>query len=473
MHKRCFISLMVLISAVWCAAARGEDLPATRTVKGTRIGHYTNGAVPVDLSTTTIAAYIPSGSGYTVITGTGTSSGTFTIANVPTGFFWLQFGTNYLWTSNSTVDADFYSGNRSDVVAADPSTTLFTFDLANLNSWQSTDALETVCTNNNSFDFFFGTVGETTFTGTFNYFGNLSDASKGDQYYAEQLITQSVAGYPFTALGRFIAPPKFTQANGSDTSINGTLLTVPQTHSFEANINGADLLAQALAANPGATLSFSDFALDVYPGSFAHGQTTATPDLIIYGGIPTISTNGDLGPVLYGNPYPASKWPLFVIYGYFATTNYTAPGAASSTTILTGAFGNTTSLPSITSPIKPLVGVPQSPTVNGKNFFTNHRGVGLTPLLKWSAPAVGTATFYTISVFQLINSGGSTIAQGVANLATQKTSFRIPTGLLTTGQAYVFAVQAAYVPGLNFAKNPYFGGPTEGFADIISGMMQP
>jgi hypothetical protein len=468
-----FVTVMVLISVAWCAAASGEELPATRTVTGTRIGHYTNGAVPVDLSATTIAAYIPSGSGYTVITGTGTSSGTFTIANVPTGFYWLQFGANYLWTSNSTVNADFYASYRSDVVMADYSTTFFTFDLANLNSWQSTDGFETVSTHNNSFDFFFGTVGETTFTGTFNYFGNLSDASKGDQYYIEQLITQNVGGYPFTALGRYLAPPKFTQANGSDTAISGTLLTIPQTHSFEANINGADLLAQALAANPSATLYVSDLGLDVYPGSFAHGQTTSTPDLIIYGGAPTISTNGDLGPVAYGNPYPASKWPLYVFYSYLAQTNYTAPGATNSTFLLTGAFGSTTNLPTTASPIKPLVGVAQSPTINGKSFFTNHGGVGLTPLLKWSAPAVGKATYYRVTVYQLSDVGGNTIAAGIATLGTQQASFRVPTGLLTSGQAYVFDVTAAYVPGLNFAKNPYFGGPTAASADIISGVMQP
>ncbi len=473
MRKRCFISVMVLISVALCAAASGEELPATRTVTGTRIGHYTNGAVPVDLSAMTIAAYIPSGSGYTVITGTGTSSGTFTIANVPTGFYLLQFGSSYLWTNNSVVDADFISDFRSNVVQADYLTTFFTFDLTNLNSWQSTDLFEMVCTHNNSFNFFPGTVGETTFTGTFNYFGNLSDASQGDQNYIAQLITQSVGGYPFAALGRFIAPTKFTQANGSDTAINGTLTTVPQTHSFEANVNGADLLAQALAANPSATLYSSGFGLDVYPGSFAHGQTTATPDLIIYNGTPTISTNGDLGPVAYGNPYPASKWPLYIFYTYYATTNYTAPEATNSTPILTAAYGETTKLPTVTNPIAPLVGVAQTPTINSKNFFTNHSGVGLTPVLKWSPPTVGTATYYLVTVYQLLNSGGNTVATGVATMSTQKATLRIPTGLLTAGQAYVFGVSAYYIPGLNFAKNPMFLGPTTARADIISGMMQP
>ncbi len=473
MRKLDLMTAIVLICVASCTAAAGDELPATRTVTGSRIGHYTNGAVPVDLSATPIAAYVPSGSGYTVITGTGTSSGTFTIANVPPGFYWLQFGGNYLWTSNSTVDADFINTFRSNTVQAEVSTTFMSFDLTNLNSWQSTDLFEVACPNNLSFDFFPGNLGETTFTGTFNYFGNLSDASQGDQYYISQLSTQSVNGYPFNALSRFLAPPKFTQAQGSDTSFTGALVTAPQTNSFEANVNGADLLAQTLAANPSATFLNSAFALDVYPGSLAHGEDTGTPDLIIYNGNPTITTNSDLGAVLYGNPYPSSKFPLFVIYQYLATTNFTAPGAISSTPILTGTFGTTTALPSKTNPIAPLVGVAQSPTVNGRNLFVNQTGIGLTPVLRWSPPALGTATYYLITVYQLQNSGGSTVAVAVGSLSTQKTALRIPSGLLTAGQAYVFDVRAASIAGLNFAKAPYFLSANEGFADVISGMMQP
>jgi hypothetical protein len=473
MRKYCAAFAFVLISVASCVAAGSDELTSTRTVTGTRIGHYNNGPLPVDLSTMTVAAYVPSGSGYTVITGTGTSSGTFTISNVPAGFYWLQLGSTFLWTSNTVVDADFISNFRSNAVFADYSTTFLTFDLTNLNSWQSTDLFEIACPNNDSFDFFPGTVGETTFTGTFNYLGYLSDASQGDQYYISQLITQTVSGFPFTALGRFIAPPKFTQAQGSDTSINGNLTTISQPNSFEANVNGADLMTQALAANPSATLFGSFLALDVYPASFAHGQTTATPDLIIYGGAPTISSNGDLGPVLYGNPYPSSKWPLFVIYSYEGVTNYTAPGATTSAPLVTYTYGVTTTLPTTTSPIKPLVGVAQKPSINGKNFFGNLSGVGLTPVVKWAPPAVGTATYYLVTVYQLTNVGGTTVATVVGSLSTQQAALRIPTGLLTAGQAYVFEVSAYYIPGLNFAKNPYFFGSTTAQADVISGLIQP
>jgi hypothetical protein len=464
------IMLTLLVS--FSVAAQIFNPPSTRTVTGTEIVNYKNGPVPVDLSATTINAYVPSGSGYTVLPGTGTSSGTFTVPNVPTGFYFLQLGTSYLWTNSSTVNADTNFGYRSDIVAADPNGTFLSFDLANLNPWQSTDFFEIVCPNNNSFEFFPANPGDTTFTGTYNYFGDLSVAAEGDQYYGAQLASQSVGGFPFTALARYIAPPKFTQAQDSTTPIDGTLRTIAQTNTLEANINGADLLASALAANPKATLYASDFGLDVFPGSFAHGQTTATPDLVIYAGAPTITSNGDLGPVFYGNPYP-STWPLFMIYAYEAETNYTAPGASSSAPILTGTFGSTTNLPSASNPITPLVGVVQTPSVNGKNFFGNLKGVGVSPQLRWSAPAVGTATYYLVAVYQLSNVNGSTQVTAVASFSTQQASLRIPAGVLSSGQTYVFGVNAYYIPGLNFAKTPYYMGSTTAAAGIISGVMQP
>jgi len=478
MRRYCYVFGTMLTLLVSFAAAnddvtgQGFNPASTRTVTGTEIVNYKNGSVAVDLSATAINAYIPSGSGYTTLPGTGTSSGTFTIPNVPTGFYLLQLGTGYLWTNSSTVNADTNFGYRSDNVAADPNGTFLSFDLTNLNSWQSTDFFEVFCSNNNSFEFFPANPGDTTLTGTFNYFGYLSSAAEGDQYYAAQLATQTVGGYPMTALTRFIAPPKFTQTQDSTTLIDGNLKAIAQTHTLEANINGADLLASALAANPKATLYASDFGLDAFPGSFAHGQTTATPDLVVYGGFPTITSNGDLGPVFYGNPYPAT-WPLFMIYAYEAETNYKAPGATSSAPIITGTFGLTTNLPSASNPIAPLVGVVQTPSVNGKNFFGNLRSVGASPQLRWSAPAVGTATYYLIAVYQLSNVSGSTQVLGVASLSTQQPSLRIPPGLLSSGQTYVFAVTAYYIPGLNFAKTPYYMGPTTAAAGVISGMMQP
>ena len=432
--------------------------------------------MPVDLSVVQVAAYAPNGSGgHNVISGSGTSDGTFTIPDVPTGFYLLQLGRTCLATSNTMVNADSNSGYRSTGVPADENTTV-TFDLTNLHPWQSTDFFEMVCPNNHSGNLFNGTVGETTFTGTFPYLGNLSDGSQGDQYYILQLITQDLGGYPFTGLGRGILPPKFTPRQGSDTQFIGRLKTIPQTQQFEANINGADLAAQALAANPNAILAETLILLDVYPGSLAKGETTVGPDLVIYDSWPGqsfITTNGDLGPVSCGNPFPPSGWPLWVGYEWLAAVTYFAPGASNSTVIYTFTNGNNTELPTATRPIKPLVGVVTQPTINGKNFFADQPGIGVTPTLKWSPPSVGTATFYAVRIYQLDNDSGNTVQTIIANLRTPGRSLTIPEGLLTPGSAYVFRIRPWYVPGLNFAKTPFMLGPTYAYTDVISGMMQP
>jgi hypothetical protein len=100
MRKLCFVLAVVLASIASFASgdeASQDPTPATtRTVSGHQIVHYKNGPVPVDLSSTPIAALVPSGSSYTVISGSGTSSGTFTIPSVPSGFYLLQVGSGYL-----------------------------------------------------------------------------------------------------------------------------------------------------------------------------------------------------------------------------------------------------------------------------------------------------------------------------------------------------------------------------------------
>jgi len=481
------LSAVIVMAALAlpCLLAAQEDdkslTPTTRTVTGTEIVHYKNGPSPVDLSAVTVAAYVPNGSGgYNVISGTGTSAGTFSISNVPSGFYLLQLGSSYLVTSNTVVDEDSSWDLRSNGVVADSSTTL-TFDLANLDSWQSTDVFEMVCPNNSAFEEYDGTIGETTFAGTFPYdsviTADLSDASQGDRYVITQLSTQTIGGLPFTSAARAFFPPGFIQAQGSDTQISGTLATLPQTYEFEANVNGAELTAQALAANPNATLVGTNFVLDAYPGSVAKGERTATPDLVGYNlsfftAGPNITSNRDFGKVSYGNPFPAT-WPLFDIYFWTAMTNFLAPGATNSIPLFTSVEGYNTALPTSTSPIRPLVGVVTSPTINGRNFFANQTRVGLTPTLKWSPPSVGKATFYDVKIIQLSDVGGNTVETSVTTVRTQNRGLTIPQGLLSAGQGYAFVIRSWYIPGLNFAKTPFGSGPVSAFTDVISGLMQP
>ena len=485
--KITFTCLLAVLSLVvsghpYLVAQQQESAPVTtRTVTGTEIGHYKNGPLPVDLSTVTVAVYVPNGSGgYDVMPGSGTSAGTFTISGVPFGVYLLQLGSSFLVTGNTIVNEDSSWDFRSNGVPANSGTKV-TFDLTNLDAWQSTDVFEMVCTNNSAFALFDGAVGETTFVGTFPYAPfytvNLSDASRGDQYEMIQLSTQRVGGLPFTGAARAFVPAKFTQAQGSNTQFNGTLATLAQTQEFEANINGADLTAQALAANPGAQLGGTSLVLDAYPGSPTYGERTSTPDLVgynlsFYVTGPNITTNEDFGKVAYGNPFPAT-WPLFDLYSWVATTYYTAPGASNSLPLSTFVEGYNTALPTSTSPIKPLVGVVTNPTINGQNFFSGQTGIGVTPTLRWSPPSVGKATFYQVDIIQLSNSGGNTVETAFTAVRTPSTTLMIPQGLLSVGQGYAFVIRSWYIPGLNFAKTPFMSGPVSAFTDVISGLMQP
>jgi hypothetical protein len=478
MNRACRIVILLLLCLVPASWAQLENsIPApTRTVSGTRIGHYKDGPVPIDLSIRTIAALVPNGTGsYTTIPGTGTSAGTFTVPNVPYGYYLLQLGGRYLWTKNTLVNADYDQAYRSSAVTADPATTL-TFNLRNHNRWQTYDVLELADTSAGAFELFpGGTEGQTTFAGTFPYSSNLNDSTQGDKTYLLQESTQYAGGYRLLVASSYFLPSSFTQVDAADTQLTGRFTSIQPNQSFRFNVNGADLAAATLAANPGAAIANTAIALDVFPGSMARGWIVSTPDLVSYdlnGDAPPFTANVDLGEVNYGNPYPSS-FTLFILYQYSAQTSYLAPGASSPAVITSYAAGNTIALPTATKPLRLMVGPVQRPAVGGADFLANQSGLGLMPTIHWKPPNVGIAHAYQVLVYQVTNTDGITAATTIARLQTQGTSITIPPNVLTAGQAYVFQITTIYRPGVNVAANPYTLGPIAAGADVISGLMQP
>lgn len=467
-------SILVALLSLCFVSTMWAQVAPTRTVSGTRIGHYKDGGVPTDLSTRTIAAFVPGRSGgYTQIVGTGTSSGTFSIPNVPYGYYLLQLGGRYLWTKNTVVSFDYNASYRSTQTVAGGNTTL-TFGLTNLNPWQTTDFLELVDPSTSAFVLYPGADGQTTFAGTFPYTNYLNDSTLGDKTYFLQLATQSVGGYPFLSAARYLSP-SFAQVDGADTTVAGPMKAINQTQAFRANINGADIAAVALAANPNSTLTTTVIALDVYPGNMAKGDTTATPDLVGYdfnSDVAPLTVNADLGDVMYGNPFPPS-FRLFSVYQYSAQTSYLLPGTTNPTALATWAVGTTPELPTAEAPMRPMVGVVSQPMVSGGDFFANRNGIGYLPTLTWGPPQVGSANVYSVAVYWIINNAGNTQANLIARLLTQNTSITLPPGIMSAGQTYVFQITSGYRPGVDVAAHPYFLGPINAGADAISGMMQP
>jgi len=251
------------------------------------------------------------------------------------------------------------------------------------------------------------------------------------------------------------------------------MATIPQTGQFEVNINAQDITQAAIAINPSGQILDTILFLDVCPQSLIAGCQTSTPDLVLYdfpGDQPPLTQNVDLGPVFYGNPFPG--WPLFVGYGWDVNVFYALPHSVSGTFIPGAIHGSTDQMPSLTSPIALIISGATAATVNGQDFVSNLTHIGVTPTLAWGPPSVRNASFYEITVFQLMSGKAGTSSVALADLRTSDTSLTIPPGMLSKGGAYVFRIRAYYVQG--YEKNlPNRLGRTHGLADVLSGVMRP
>lgn len=85
-------------------------------------------------------ALVPQSDGsFVPIRGSGNSNGTFSIPNVPGGYYWLQIGARSFWTSSSTFEYGFDEMGRSLSTTPTSETTTFAFNLADLDPVVSGD----------------------------------------------------------------------------------------------------------------------------------------------------------------------------------------------------------------------------------------------------------------------------------------------------------------------------------------------
>jgi hypothetical protein len=203
-----------------------------------------------------------------------------------------------------------------------------------------------------------------------------------------------------------------------------------------------------------------------------------TPDLVAYLPATIGSTPLNLGNVPYGDPYP-STWNLFVVSRFLFQREYLAPGATTSAKANGYIETDTTTLPTTSSPIVPLISPPRYLTINPMGASSavdatqDQSGVGLTPTLAWGAPALGTATGYDVTVYSLTTSESRTVITALAHLQCNTNSIQLPPGLLASGVSYYFKIRATYEPGVDYATGPYRKRFPIGVADAFTGIITP
>jgi hypothetical protein len=290
----------------------------------------------------------------------------------------------------------------------------------------------------------------------------LIDASKGDVTHFHQLATKSaIVGtttYPYIAVDRFWSTNAFTVVDGVASSLSIPFQPVTATGPVDVDWRGSQFEAHLADLGPAAVPWQASFTIGGSPRGDGLPFVTAAyggwPDLLVLF-IPSPGSDVNFGTLTYGKFLPP-PWSDFATGGYTARVSVTAAGSSKPADLSVG-MSFTEPVGTTPGPILPRLTPVRSITVNGQAGFGTLTGVGLTPTVAWTLPAIspGPPT-YRVSVRRLdLGFGSITRPVIVATGWTANTSFQIPAGILEAGRQYVIVVSASWEPGIVHESQPF------------------
>lgn len=434
----------------------------------------------------------PDGS-FQTVQGSGNADGTFSIPNVPAGYYWLAPTPRPMyWTSSGSIDLgiDFNGSPRPGTIASATTTTL-DFNLSGLDPLQAGDEVAFL-SNPSPLPFIFGAstpAGATTLSA-----GELADTnfdfSQIHSGFLPQYEPAPVAGLTISALGAEATLSNLTLNNGSVNTIAANLAHSP-TATFDLNVKGTawtPLFSNAAPTQP--SLEGSDLSLITEPylnstqfvPAFGFGvpllidpqelslpgcppSGTGSTGLVAPGPCqPPVTTDQDFGLVQYGDPFP-SAWPRVFTFSQTAMVPLPLPGSTS-TFPFTLTDSESTGVPS--SPISPLISQVQNPTINGSSLFVAATVPATGVTLSWTAPSGAAPTGYKIAtlVEATVPLNGSLAYEPGLTFYTAKTSVPLPP--LQAGKIYVFVIAAILDGAANFETSPNRSALPTASVSIIS-----
>ena len=491
------------------SATQSWTVTPTGTVSGTWVDTYwtVNGPVPRPFDWTTVlppplvlpppAALVPQPDGsFQTLPGSGNSDGTFSIPNVPGGYYWLQSGGALYWTSSSSFDF------ATDIVEPMPSnteinstTTTMNFNLAGLDPVQTGDQLAwlwEIYPPSSLAGPVSSPVGTTTGSLGEIATSNIDFSQSGAAFFV-QYEPETIGPLAALALGPELLVPNLSLTNGTLNSVGETLAPSPQ-HSFDLNIKGSLWAPLFNGAGPSSTTpqgadleiavqpfvtgdklasfggsipllidprsSHPAFALDPAgfgrsPGRCAVSGPRSSGSSPVGPGEPPITADQDFGPAQYGDPFPPA-WPRFFTFCQYASVPIPIPG---STTPITFQLVDQQSSSLPPSQVAPLIGQVQNPEINGASLLAPGTVAATGVILNWVAPTGTTPTGYKITTYvpftfppgPLGTPGVLTYLPGLS-FYTARTSASLPP--LQAGQTYVFLITAVSDGAANFETQP-------------------
>lgn len=494
------ITLQCIVTNTATTPATGStNLDATaRTITGQRVWHHlpfnaTTGVVTTDLAhanpadpSTYIQAVLPDG---TLVPGTfDIQNDTFEIPDMPGGYYWLRRGNwDYIWTDKSIVDLSVKKGGRKDVAYATNSPTTLTFNVDNLSPWsQGWDWLQLFDYNSSMWnepdsEASSGTPGDgsTWLTGlTINWslyqsdeLHPLFDPSKGDAPRLLQMVDTKL-GKIWARIAKRSFRPQITMVDGSVNYATGTFSVLPLSSSVTVNFNAADFRAANAPCNPASSsngktyLSFWDG-----PALAAHGYVGEAMQILgTDGSLVNVNTGAAAVPALPVGFQRMARGKLE------HSVDLLLPGTTIPYTYTGRLRVYTRTLPTSTSPLRPMIGPVQAPKIGEVSLFQDSAAVGLTPTISWTKPSLGTAQGYAIEINEVFASGDNTSINRIANLwvGGSLTQIQLPAGILEAGKTFFIRLRAWSENGFDPRSAPYLTGSLPfGYADTLSGLITP
>ena len=489
------------------SATQSWSVTPSGTINGTWVDtNWTpGGPVPMPFDFTKVSvppsALVPQPDGsFQTVLGTGNSDGTFSIPNIPAGYYWLHpVPADSYWTSSSTFD--FGTDTNFQQPRFTPSLATNTLQLAysGLDPLQAQDALWFVSVPPVALGAVSGLlpVGATTFTTTAIFTSNF-DFSQINTAFMLQYEPVTSGALNTLALGSEASLSNLTLTNGTVSTISGTLTHSPQV-SFDLNIKGSAWAPLFENAGPGPGTPFESnvsvtaqpfvnganlfassgmgvslFGLPPVPFSLSAPECpisgpTTTGGTNFFGGQPgappepPVVTDQDFGELHFGDPFP-SAWPRVFTFCQSFSVNIPFPAPGSPVTF---DVTDTQSTPPPTSQISPLLSQVQNPTINGSSLFAAGTVSATGVTLGWTAPLGATPTGYKIQGFvpgALPNGVAGYVSAGT--FYTAKTSATLPP--LLPGKTYLFLVTAALDGRANFETSPNRSALPTASASVVS-----
>jgi hypothetical protein len=380
---------------------------------------------------------------------TSVSPGKWT-AQVPSGGYWVITGTDRYRATGDALDLGYLTSTRAQ--AAPPTApTPATLSISGLVSWTpGRDRIQLFSWGANSWDVFdpqlqsgltAATVREDWNSPAFGYgalklltaadrlhaiqYRNDHDASMGVDYQHAVAAT-SATGISMNS-GQAVSATLPAMVAPSQTA---TLSVDWRTSQFEAAIPpafplGHELSIFAEVMQPGGEipLASSPNLLDFFP---ALNASNKTPDMTV-----------SLG---YSRFLPA-QYTEVLYSGWLGQISRVA-GSTANSTIVTTFVVRRDAMSAAPSPLVPLVSSVRAVQIGGKDAGAQQTGVGLTPLVSWTPPAVGTPSRYLLKLYSIASGGGGAQLVSTLSVPGSATSVQVPARLQQSGNWYFIVISA-------------------------------